>query len=275
MLQRRARRPVARPADRATQWPFPFAPARSSASSRIRASRSPSPRCCRHLQSREVTGARQRRRDRCRQAHAASRACPKRRSRRARRSGHRHRRRRHPPLRRAARGAARRAAAGHQPRPAGLSHRRDAAGHDRLASMPRSQGKLETRRAPAAARPPATRRRHASPKRSRSTMSCCRRSAPAACSISKRGERPLRQHARGRWHRRRQRHGLDGLCALVRRARSSSRTWMCWCSRRSARIRCPTGRSSCPARSEIEIRLLERPDTRAQVVCDGAVLGEI
>jgi NAD+ kinase len=42
---------------------------------------------------------------------------------------------------------------------------------------------------------------------------------------------------------------------------------------------CPHTLSDRPvvvsARSLIEIRLLERPDTRAQVVCDGAVLGEI
>jgi NAD+ kinase len=42
---------------------------------------------------------------------------------------------------------------------------------------------------------------------------------------------------------------------------------------------CPHTLSDRPvvvsARSQIEIRLLERPDTRAQIVCDGAVLGEI
>jgi NAD+ kinase len=42
---------------------------------------------------------------------------------------------------------------------------------------------------------------------------------------------------------------------------------------------CPHTLSDRPivisARAEIEIRLLERPDTRAQVVCDGDVLGEI
>ncbi len=42
---------------------------------------------------------------------------------------------------------------------------------------------------------------------------------------------------------------------------------------------CPHTLSDRPvvvsARSEIEIRLLERPDTRAHVVCDGTVLGEI
>jgi NAD+ kinase len=29
------------------------------------------------------------------------------------------------------------------------------------------------------------------------------------------------------------------------------------------------------ARSQIEVRLMERPDTRAQVTCDGTVLGEL
>jgi NAD+ kinase len=42
---------------------------------------------------------------------------------------------------------------------------------------------------------------------------------------------------------------------------------------------CPHTLSDRPivvsARSEIEVRLLERPDTRAQVTCDGTVLGEL
>jgi NAD+ kinase len=42
---------------------------------------------------------------------------------------------------------------------------------------------------------------------------------------------------------------------------------------------CPHTLSDRPivvsARSEIEVKLLERPDTRAQVICDGTVLGEL
>jgi NAD+ kinase len=42
---------------------------------------------------------------------------------------------------------------------------------------------------------------------------------------------------------------------------------------------CPHTLSDRPivvsARSQIEVRLLERPDTRAQVTCDGTVLGEL
>jgi NAD+ kinase len=42
---------------------------------------------------------------------------------------------------------------------------------------------------------------------------------------------------------------------------------------------CPHTLSDRPivvsARSEIEVKLLERPDTRAQVTCDGTVLGEL
>jgi NAD+ kinase len=42
---------------------------------------------------------------------------------------------------------------------------------------------------------------------------------------------------------------------------------------------CPHTLSDRPivvsARSVIEVKLLERPDTRAQVTCDGTVLGEI
>jgi NAD+ kinase len=42
---------------------------------------------------------------------------------------------------------------------------------------------------------------------------------------------------------------------------------------------CPHTLSDRPivvsARSEVEVKLLERPDTRAQVTCDGTVLGEV
>jgi NAD+ kinase len=42
---------------------------------------------------------------------------------------------------------------------------------------------------------------------------------------------------------------------------------------------CPHTLSDRPivvsARSEVEVKLLERPDTRAQVTCDGTVLGEL
>ncbi len=50
---------------------------------------------------------------------------------------------------------------------------------------------------------------------------------------------------------------------------------MRWCSRRSARTRCRTDPIVIRSSSQVEIRLLERPETQAQVTCDGVSLGEL
>ena len=73
----------------------------------------------------------------------------------------------------------------------------------------------------------------------------------------------------------RERHGLDGLRAVLRRPDRRAAIWTCWCSRRSARTRCRTGRSWCRRARRSRSGCIERSDTRAQVACDGVVLGEI
>ena len=55
--------------------------------------------------------------------------------------------------------------------------------------------------------------------------------------------RPLREHAPRRRPRGRNRDRLDCLALSAAAARFSIRSWMRWCSRRSARTRCRTGRS--------------------------------
>ncbi len=88
------------------------------------------------------------------------------------------------------------------------------------------------------------------------------------------GGRYVNTHARRRY-RRRERDRLDRLCPLLRRSDHRAAPG---CARHGTDLSSyprRIARSWCPRAQLIEIELLQRPDTRAQVTCDGAILGEI
>ena len=172
-------------------------------------------------------------------------------------------------------GAPRRAAARRQPRPARLPHRRHAAGHARRRRRGARRA-ARARRAAAAGGAPA-RRRAARIAEALALNDVVMQKLETGRMLdfeTRVDGRYVNTHARRR-HRRRERRPARPPMPSPAAARSSSRICRCWSSRRSAPTPCPTARSWSPARSVVEVTLLERPDTRAQVTCDGAVLGAI
>ena len=201
-------------------------------------------------------------------------AGPGRRDRRTRRPGHRHRRRRHPALRRPA-GRARGVPL------LGINRGRlgfltDVMPQDMLASVDAAlEGRCERdERALLEARLVSADGVVAQRARAQRRRAAEVGNRPHA-RFRNLDRRRLRQHA---WRRRpggRQLPPVRPPTPCPAAAPSSSRISTCWCV---API-CPHTLSDRPivvsGRSVIAVKLIDRPDTRAQVTCDGVVLGEL